>query len=64
MAERAARGDADAPRQEKIAYKAHVAIFEAIAMRDPDRAEMAMVDHMRQLEQTFWRQRGPQPADA
>src|SRR5579863_72841 len=47
----------DAPRQEKIAYKAHVAIFEAIAMRDPDRAESAMADHMRQLEQTFWRQR-------
>lgn len=49
----------DAPRQEKIAYKAHVAIFEAIATRDPDRAEAAMADHMRQLEQTFWRQRGP-----
>jgi GntR family transcriptional regulator, sialic acid-inducible nan operon repressor len=49
----------DAPRQEKIAYKAHVAIFEAIAMRDADRAEAAMADHMRQLEQTFWRQLGP-----
>ena len=45
----------DAPRQEKIAYKAHVAIYEAIAMRDADRAEAAMADHMRQLEQTFWR---------
>jgi GntR family transcriptional repressor for pyruvate dehydrogenase complex len=48
----------DAPRQEKIAYKAHVAIYEAIAIRDADRAEAAMADHMRQLERTFWRQLG------
>ena len=49
----------DAPRQEKIAYKAHAAIFEAIAARDPDRAEAAMAAHLRQLEQTFWRLQGP-----
>jgi len=49
----------DAPRQEKIAYRAHVAIYEAIAARDPDRAESAMAEHMRQLEKTFWRQRRP-----
>jgi GntR family transcriptional repressor for pyruvate dehydrogenase complex len=47
----------DAPRQERIAYKAHAAIFEAIAVRDADRAEEAMADHLRQLEKTFWRQR-------
>jgi GntR family transcriptional repressor for pyruvate dehydrogenase complex len=47
----------DAPRQERIAYKAHAAIFEAIASRDADRAEEAMADHLRQLEKTFWRQR-------
>lgn len=45
----------DAPRQEKIAYQAHVAIYEAIAAREPDRAEAAMASHMRQLERTFWR---------
>ena len=47
----------DAPRQEKIAYKAHVAIYEAIADHDPDRAEAAMAAHLRQLEETFWRRR-------
>jgi GntR family transcriptional regulator, sialic acid-inducible nan operon repressor len=45
----------DAPRQERIAYQAHVAIYEAIAAREPDRAEVAMAEHMRQLERTFWR---------
>lgn len=47
----------DAPHQEKIAYKAHVEIHEAIAARDPDRAEAAMAAHLRQLEETFWRRR-------
>lgn len=61
----------DAPRQEKIAYKAHVAIYEAVADRDVERAETTMADHLRQLEETFWRRRreaeqaaeaGPAPA--
>jgi GntR family transcriptional repressor for pyruvate dehydrogenase complex len=47
----------DAPRQERIAYKAHVAIYEAIAARDADGAEAAMAAHLRQLEATFWRRR-------
>jgi GntR family transcriptional repressor for pyruvate dehydrogenase complex len=47
----------DAPRQEKIAYDAHVAIYEAIAARDPDGAESAMADHLHQLERTFWQRR-------
>jgi len=45
----------DAPGQEATAYKAHVAIYEAIAAHDPDRAEAAMAAHLRQLEDTFWR---------
>jgi DNA-binding FadR family transcriptional regulator len=48
----------DAPRQEKIAYKAHVSIYEAIALHHPDEAEAAMASHLRQLEATFWRRRG------
>ena len=47
----------DAPRQEKIAYDAHVAIHAAIAARNPDQAEAAMAAHLRQLEDTFWRRR-------
>ena len=47
----------DAPRQEKIAYKAHSAVYEAIAARDPDQAEAAMASHLKQLEEAFWRNR-------
>ena len=43
--------------QEQIAYNAHKAIYEAIAARDPDRAEQAMRDHLDQLATMFWRQR-------
>lgn len=45
-----------ANNQEQIAYAAHKAIYEAIAKRDPDGAEGAMLAHMQQLSQTFWRQ--------
>lgn len=49
-----------APGQERTAYKAHRAIYEGIAARDPDRAEQAMRAHLQQLASTFWRQRsGP-----
>lgn len=47
----------DAPGQEKVAYKAHFAIYEAIAAKNPERAEAAMASHLRQLEGTFWRRR-------
>lgn len=45
--------------QEETAFEAHKAIFEAIAARDPDRAEAAMRDHLGQLAATFWRQKAP-----
>jgi GntR family transcriptional repressor for pyruvate dehydrogenase complex len=44
--------------QDAIAFRAHRAIFEAIAARDPDRAEGAMRDHLAQLAETYWKQRG------
>jgi len=44
----------EAPGQEERAYAAHKAIYEAIAARDPDRAEAAMRDHLLQLEGAFW----------
>lgn len=43
--------------QERTAYNAHKAIYEAIADRDPDRAEEAMRNHLEQLASTFWQQR-------
>jgi GntR family transcriptional repressor for pyruvate dehydrogenase complex len=49
--------------QEKVAYKAHEAIYEGIAARDPDRAEKAMREHLEQLATTFWRQRSPDRND-
>jgi len=36
------------------AYKAHKAIYEAIAACDPERAERAMRDHLAHVESVFW----------
>lgn len=36
------------------AYEAHKAIYEAIAARDPDRAEKAMRDHLAHVASVFW----------
>ena len=36
------------------AYGAHRAIYEAIAARDPERAEKAMRDHLAHVESVFW----------
>jgi GntR family transcriptional regulator, sialic acid-inducible nan operon repressor len=47
----------DEPDQEKIAYDAHVAIFEAIAAGNADKAEQAMADHLDQLSQAYWTHR-------
>ncbi len=46
----------NAPNQERVAYEAHQAIYNAITKRDPDAAEAAMRDHLIQLEDTFWRE--------
>lgn len=43
--------------QERVAFSAHKAIYEAVAARDPDAAEAAMRRHMDQLASTFWQQR-------
>jgi len=44
----------EAPDQEQIAFKAHKAIYEAIAAHDPDAAEAAMHEHLTQLAAAFW----------
>jgi GntR family transcriptional repressor for pyruvate dehydrogenase complex len=36
------------------AYAAHKAVYEAIAARDPDRAERAMRDHLAHVASVFW----------
>ena len=36
------------------AYAAHKTIYEAIAARDPDRAERAMRDHLAHVANVFW----------
>lgn len=43
--------------QDAVAFKAHRAIYEAIAARNSDRAEEAMRAHLTQLADTFWRKR-------
>jgi DNA-binding FadR family transcriptional regulator len=47
----------DEPNQEKIAYDAHVAIFEAVAAGNADRAERAMAEHLEQLSRAYWMHR-------
>lgn len=44
--------------QNAIAYEAHRAVFDAIAARDPDRAEKVMRGHMEQVIKTYWEIKG------
>jgi DNA-binding FadR family transcriptional regulator len=47
----------DEPNQEEIAFKAHVAILDAIAAGNADEAEKAMGEHLDQLSHAYWRHR-------
>ena len=42
-----------APGEDAKAYEAHRAIFEAVAARDPDRAERAMRDHLEYVARRY-----------
>lgn len=42
------------PGQEQIAFEAHSRIFAAIAARNVSAADMAMREHLEQLETAFW----------
>jgi DNA-binding FadR family transcriptional regulator len=42
------------PGQKFVACRAHEAIYDAIAARDPDRAERAMRAHLDQVVETYW----------
>ena len=43
------------PGQNKLAYQAHAAIFEAIADRDPDDAAAEMRIHLEQVAALYWK---------
>ena len=43
------------PGQNKIAYRAHKAIHDAIVAGDPDRAERVMRAHLGQISSAYWR---------
>ncbi|MGB8313384.1 MAG: transcriptional regulator NanR [Aestuariivirga sp.] len=43
------------PGQNKLAYRAHVAIYEAIAARDPDAAAAEMRAHLEQVATLYWK---------
>ena len=45
------------PGQNKLAYAAHAAIFEAIANRDPDAAAKEMRAHLEQVATLYWQVR-------
>ena len=42
-----------APGEDAAAYEAHRVIFEAVAARDPDRAERAMRDHLEYVARRY-----------
>jgi GntR family transcriptional repressor for pyruvate dehydrogenase complex len=48
------------PGQNEIAYRAHLAIAEAIAARDPDRSERVIRAHLDQVAALYWQVVGEQ----
>jgi DNA-binding FadR family transcriptional regulator len=46
------------PGQNETAYKFHAQIYEAIAARDPDRAERVIRAHLDQVTELYWRVKG------
>lgn len=48
------------PGQNEIAYRAHLAIAEAIAARDPDRSERVIRAHLDQVADLYWQVVGAQ----
>jgi GntR family transcriptional repressor for pyruvate dehydrogenase complex len=42
------------PGQKFVACRAHEKIYDAIAARDPDRAERVMREHLDQVTETYW----------
>ncbi|WP_119299664.1 transcriptional regulator NanR [Dongia deserti] len=46
------------PGQNEIAFTYHAQIYEAIAARDPDRAERVIRAHLDQVADLYWRVRG------
>jgi GntR family transcriptional repressor for pyruvate dehydrogenase complex len=45
------------PGQNQIAFRAHKTIYEAIAAKDPDRAERVIKAHLNQVSNAYWRAR-------
>lgn len=49
------------PNANKLAYRSHQDIFEAIAAKDPDQAEAVMRDHLGTVARQYWQARGETP---
>ncbi len=43
------------PGQNQLAYRSHKAIHDAIAAKDPDRAERVIRAHLNQISSAYWR---------
>lgn len=43
------------PGEENIAFAAHKTIYDGVASGDPDRAERAMVEHLAQVVDAYWK---------
>ena len=46
------------PGAEKMAFKSHEDIFDAVAGQDPERAELVMRDHLETVARQYWQERG------
>ena len=46
------------PGANEVAYQFHAQIYEAIAARDPDRAERVIRAHLHQVAELYWRVKG------
>lgn len=49
------------PNANKLAYRSHQDIFDAVAAKDPDHAESVMRDHLGTVARQYWQARGETP---
>ncbi len=49
------------PNAGKMAYRSHECIFDAVAEKNPERAESVMRDHLETVARQYWQARGQMP---
>ena len=49
------------PNADKLAYRSHEDILDAVTDKDPERAESVMRDHLGTVARQYWQARGQIP---